>query len=173
MSVGTWELQPLLQALRDLCDAYGESLLRVENLIAALACGSFVAVQSAVAAQTAAVAVIEAAELRRQAAEADLVAAVHPSDEDGAPGEAFRLSALLELLPSSQAAELRQARHDLLSTMVRAQAANRQAAVLIHGAQAVINRLAGGMLPQTIGYGPHGEVARPRADIHRQPARLA
>lgn len=177
MSVGTWEtqplLQPLLQALRDLCDAYGESLLRVENLIAALASGSFAAVQSAVAAQTAAVAVIEAAELRRRAVEADLVAALHPSDEDGEPRETFRLSALLDLLPPSQAAELRQARHDLLSIMVRAQAANRQAAVLIHGAQAVINRLASGVLPPTVGYGPHGEVARPRAAVYRQPARLA
>lgn len=173
MSVGTREVQPLLQALRDLCGAYGASLLRVENLIAALASGSFAAVQSAVAAQTAAVAAIEAAELCRQAAEADLVAALHPRDEDGAPRETFRLSTLLDLLPPSQAAELRQARHDLLRVMVRAQAANRQAAVLIHGAQAVINRLAGGALPQTIGYGSHGEVTRPRADVYRQSARLA
>ena len=167
--VVAFDARPLLAALRDLAAIHHEAIGHSMALIDALSRGDFAAVRDAVAAQQSIVAAIDVAEGRRHDAEATLAGALCPGRET------ITSSELLSLLPSSQAGELRVARHELLEALVRLQALNRQATLLVRSGQAALARVLRQAAPQTSGYGPRGERAPLRLIPidQRQPARQA
>lgn len=165
---------PLLGILQELFEIYAHYAARAEDLIAALVANDFAAIQKAVAAQTSLVARVEKAERRRRAAVDDLVLAL----TGRAPGtgerrRAVTMSALLLLLPPDQADQLTGVRHDLLATLVRLQALQRQTTALVRNAQAVIRRALGAAGAASPVYGPSGEHAPPRRDIYAPQGRWA
>lgn len=168
LSPDSLDVQPLLGALRDLVTIHQDALLPSTELVGALASGNLAAMQRAVAAQQAVAEMIDAAERRRRAAEAGVAHTL------GAGRETITASELLTLLPPDEAARLRRVRHELLEALLRLQAVNRQAALLVRNAQAVITRAVSATAPRALSYGPRGELALPagRAE-RRQPARRA
>ena len=160
MADGSAHIESLLGALQAQLEgfrAYGE---RVDRLIAALVSADFPAVQAAVAAQTAALSQVEAAERRRRAAElAVLHALTGRLPASGGLRVSLTISALIKRLPAQEAAALAKLRGEILAALVNLQTRQRQAAVLVRAAQTIMQRTAAAAGVAGIGYGTRGELA--------------
>ena|ERR1035437_5436026 len=160
MPHGSARIEPLLQALQAQLEGFHAYSARVDGLIAALIAADFPAVQGAVAAQTAALGQVEAAERRRRAAE---VAVIHALTgrlpAPGAPRGALTISALAKRLPVQEADALSKLRGEMLAALQGLQTRQRQAAVLIRAAQTILQRTAAAAGVAGIGYGSRGEQA--------------
>jgi hypothetical protein len=160
MSHGTPAIEPMLLALRAQLDAFHVYRARVDELITALVAADFAAVQGAVAAQTAVLGQVEAAERRRQVAESTLIQTLTGRlPAPGLPRGVLTISALLKRLPPQDAEALSTLRRDLLVALQGLQARQRQAGTLIRAAQTVLQRTAMAAGVAGHGYGPHGEQA--------------
>ena len=146
----------LLPPLHDLLAAYSEAAVRVEALIVALTTDDVAAVRGAVARQTATAARIARTGREWEAARDDLAVVLR---ERGllAPDEAPTVSSLLPVLAPDDADALRVARRDVLAAVLRLQALNRQAAVLLRNAQGVVQRVIRTASGDLSGYGPRGQ----------------
>lgn len=168
------DIEPLLVAMNELTRGYAEAMERAQDLVDSLARGDVEAVHAAVAAQTALLATVEAAERRRRAAESAVARSLAAQGHVvGTARAAVTCSDLLAMLHPREAERLRQTRHDLVGLLVGLQAVNRQATMLLRNAQAVINRVVCATTPHTVGYGSRGELTGARPEGRRRVARLA
>jgi hypothetical protein len=160
MAGGSAHIEPLLQALQAQLEEFHAYSARVDGLIAALVSADFPAVQAAVAAQTAALSRVEAAERRRRAAE---LAVLHRLTgrlpASGGPRGSLTISALIKRLPLQDAGALSKLRDDILAALLGLQTRQRQAAVLVRAAQAIVQRTAAIAGVAGVGYGSRGEQA--------------
>ncbi len=152
------QIESLLQALQAQLEGFHAYSDRVDGLIAALVSADFPAVQAAVAAQTAALSRVEAAERRRRAAElAVLHALTGRLPASGGLRGSLTISALVKRLPPQEADVLSKLRDDILTTLLGLQARQRQAAVLVRAAQTIVQRTAAAAGVAGVGYGSRGE----------------
>jgi hypothetical protein len=157
---GSTPIEGLLQALQAQLEEFHAYSDRVDRLIDALVAADFPAVQSAVAAQTAALSQVEAAERRRRAAElAVLHALTGRLPASGGLRGALTISALVKRLPAQEAGALSKLRDDILAALLSLQTRQRQAAVLVRAAQTISQRTAAAAGVAGIGYGSRGEQA--------------
>jgi FlgN protein len=170
MAGGSPHIEPLLQALQTQLEEFHAFSDRVEGLITALVSADFPAVQAAVAAQTAALSRVEAAERQRRAAE---LAVLHTLTGrlpvSGGLRGSLTISALIKRLPAQEAVALSKLRGDMLAALLNLQTRQRQAAVLVRGAQTIVRRTAAAAGVAGVGYGSRGEQAMiEHAGIGRQ-----
>jgi hypothetical protein len=167
---GSTPIEGLLQALQAQLEGFHAYSARVDGLIAALVAADFPAVQAAVAAQTAALSVVEAAERRRRAAElAVLHALTGRLPASGGLRAGLTISVLLTRLSAEEADALSRLRDDILASLQGLQIRQGQAAVLLRTAQTIVQRTATAAGVAGIGYGSRGEQAKmQQADIGRQ-----
>ncbi len=160
MRRGLPAVEALLQALRRQLEAFHIYSGRLDVLITALVSAEYPAVQSAVAAQTAALGQVEAAERQRQLAEVEVIHALTGRmPTPGIPRGTLTISALLKRLPPQEASAFAALRQEVLVALRDLQARQYQANALVRSAQTVLQRTAMVAGVAGMGYGPRGEQA--------------
>ena len=145
--------------MHELVAVHDQATTCAEELVAAIIANKPADLEEAAIRQAAIAERIDEAEGQRRVAEGMLVASL--VDAEPPVGECVNTTWLLTILPTEMADELRRVRHDLLLALVRLQAMNRQAALLLHRAQAVMLRLIQNATPTPATYLSTGQYAAP------------